>query len=82
MRVRVAEPPERLTADWLNVTDGPDGATVAERLTVPVKPLLPVTRSAEFVDCPERTVIWDGLVDNVKDCDASCAAAIRSKSFV
>lgn len=42
------------------------GATVVERLTVPLKPLVPVTCTVKVADDPLATVWVDGVTVSVK----------------
>ena len=67
MRVEPPDPPE-VSVTVVGLTDAlePEGLTAVERITVPAKPLMLLSRIDEVPDEPARMVCDVGLIDIVK----------------
>jgi hypothetical protein len=70
VRVEAAILPEdSVTLGGLTETEGPAGDELAERFTVPVKPLKLATVIVEVVDEPGVVVREEGLAETAKSAD-------------
>ena len=71
--------PVALTEAGLNAAVTPDGCPEALRLTVPVKPLMPVTVTVVLPEPPGARVTVAGLTDSEKSVTVKVSDAVRTR---